>query len=40
MINLSGEGRLKNGGWVYGAVSELPKLPSMRMERGIVDRNA
>jgi len=37
VINLSGEGHLENGGWGVGGVSGLPKLPSMRMGRGIAD---
>jgi len=37
VINLSGEGHLEIGGWGYGGVSGLPKIPSMRMVRGIAD---
>jgi hypothetical protein len=37
VINLPAEGTLENGGRGHGRVSELPKLPSMRIWRGIAD---
>ena len=37
MINLSGEGFAEIGGWGYGGVFGILKLPSMRMVRGIAE---
>ena len=37
VINLYIQADLETDRWGYGVVSELPKLPSMRMGRGIAE---